>query len=370
MTRETKIGLLVGLAFIIVIGILLSDQLMRSTEPPPAPLATVGDTLRKGTVTPASSNPPITRVVPQPADASPETAVPTKDEITRPQPPVTIVEIKPGANAAGGGNVVIGPGNSNYSPAGQQGLPIAPAGQAGRAVGLIGADDSAAAARKPAPGAGDGTRGRSIADVAAAMGETLVGPDGQPLRANPQGLAPMPPVYPVDPRQLQQQQAREAAATAGVKQYKAEAGDSLSKIAARFLGADTKANREAIVKANPFMAENPEMIIAGRTYTIPGGSAAAQAQAPTQSQPRAAAPKPQQPAAERAERTPIKASAAEYWYQVQKGDTLMKIAKEQLGDVHTVAAIKELNREHVKDWNKLLVGTKLRLPAKPVAMAR
>ena len=36
MTRETKIGLLVGLAFIIVIGILLSDQLMRATEAPPA----------------------------------------------------------------------------------------------------------------------------------------------------------------------------------------------------------------------------------------------------------------------------------------------------------------------------------------------
>ena len=34
MTRETKIGLLVGLAFIIVIGILLSDHLTSSTEPP------------------------------------------------------------------------------------------------------------------------------------------------------------------------------------------------------------------------------------------------------------------------------------------------------------------------------------------------
>src|SRR4051812_14950699 len=102
MTRETKIGLLVGLAFIIVIGILLSDQLMRSTEPPPAPLASVGDTLRRGTVTPASHNPPVTRVVPQQADASPDTAVPTKDEITRPQPPVTIVEVRPGANENNG----------------------------------------------------------------------------------------------------------------------------------------------------------------------------------------------------------------------------------------------------------------------------
>src|SRR4051812_20814450 len=151
MTRETKIGLLVGLAFIIVIGILLSDQLMRSTEPPAAPLASVADTLRKGTVTPASNNPPVTRVVPQVQDVSPETAVPTKDEITRPQPPVTIVEIKPGANA-GGGNVVIGPGNSNLASRGQNPLPIAPPGQAGRAVGLIGSEQQQQQGNRPPAG--------------------------------------------------------------------------------------------------------------------------------------------------------------------------------------------------------------------------
>ena len=33
MTRETKIGMLVGLAFIIVIGILLSDHMTSTTEP-------------------------------------------------------------------------------------------------------------------------------------------------------------------------------------------------------------------------------------------------------------------------------------------------------------------------------------------------
>ena len=36
MTRETKIGLLVGLAFIIVIGILLSDHLTTRGELPAA----------------------------------------------------------------------------------------------------------------------------------------------------------------------------------------------------------------------------------------------------------------------------------------------------------------------------------------------
>src|SRR5258706_12041143 len=112
MTRETKIGLLVGLAFIIVIGILLSDQLMRSTEPPAAPLANVGDTLRKGTTTPASHNRPAPVAVSS-QDAAPENEVPTRDEITRRPPPVTFVQIGRGGADAGGSNVGIGSAGQN-----------------------------------------------------------------------------------------------------------------------------------------------------------------------------------------------------------------------------------------------------------------
>ena len=42
MTRETKISLLVGLAFIIVIGILLSDHFRATQELPPAVLVAGG----------------------------------------------------------------------------------------------------------------------------------------------------------------------------------------------------------------------------------------------------------------------------------------------------------------------------------------
>ena len=359
MTRETKIGLLVGLAFIIVIGILLSDQLMRSTEPPPAALSSVADTLRKGTVTPASNNPPVTRVVQQTAqDVSPETAVPTREEITRPQPPVTIVEIRPGGNASNGANnngggVVIGPGNTNNVHQGQG--PVAPLGQAGRAVGLIGADQQAGRSQ---PGTNGGLH-NSLAEAAAALGETLVGPDGQPLRAT-HGLTPMPPVYPQDPSQAR---TGTGPGAVSMKQHKAEVGDSLSRMASRFMGSDTKANRDAIIKANPTLEANPDMIIAGRTYSIPVTAptgAAAQGPAVRQAPPAPATTADRTPA-------PIKAAGGEYFYQVKPGDSLTKIAKEQLGDATTVSAIKELNRDVVKDWNRLNVGTKLKLPAKPLA---
>ena len=52
MTRETKIGLLVGLAFIIVIGILLSDHMASTTEPTQAALDNAAATSRTAIVVP------------------------------------------------------------------------------------------------------------------------------------------------------------------------------------------------------------------------------------------------------------------------------------------------------------------------------
>src|SRR5207237_10110271 len=86
MTRETKIGLLVGLAFIIVIGILLSDHFRGATEPPTAPLDTVGRNVRTATATPgANSNPPVVVVKPE---VSPEHTLQQPREIDPPPSPV------------------------------------------------------------------------------------------------------------------------------------------------------------------------------------------------------------------------------------------------------------------------------------------
>src|SRR4029434_246271 len=57
MTRETKIGLLVGLAFIIVIGILLSDHMTSTTQPPQAALAESASNVRESVTAPAPTNP-------------------------------------------------------------------------------------------------------------------------------------------------------------------------------------------------------------------------------------------------------------------------------------------------------------------------
>src|SRR5690348_1069833 len=93
MTRATKIGLLVGLAFIIVIGILLSDHLTPPGELPAAQLTHVGDNVRSASAVPVPSNPPITPVA-VPNNVAPANPVPTHDELNI-TPATAIVKVGP-----------------------------------------------------------------------------------------------------------------------------------------------------------------------------------------------------------------------------------------------------------------------------------
>ena len=96
MTRETKIGLLVGLAFIIVIGILLSDHLTSTNEPMQAQLAQAGGNVRSAVTVPGASTSPLAINNPAPQHVAPVQPVPTKEELTPKQPPVEIVQIGAG----------------------------------------------------------------------------------------------------------------------------------------------------------------------------------------------------------------------------------------------------------------------------------
>ena len=57
MTREAKIGLLVALAFLLVIGILLSDHVTTATRQPQATLAGVQSNIRDGLAAPGANAP-------------------------------------------------------------------------------------------------------------------------------------------------------------------------------------------------------------------------------------------------------------------------------------------------------------------------
>ena len=152
---------------------------------------------------------------------------------------------------------------------------------------------------------------------------------------------------------------------AGMKQYVAVDGDTLSKIAGRFFGSNTKANRDAIVAANPSLKQDPNKVLVGHTYNIPTAATGVPASAGMTAQ--LPAPAPAQPfqAQPIAQTQPpiITANTNDNLYTVKDGDSLWKIATEQCGGPAAIPAIRDLNKDTIKGDN-VMVNTKIRLPNK------
>jgi nucleoid-associated protein YgaU len=144
-----------------------------------------------------------------------------------------------------------------------------------------------------------------------------------------------------------------ATAGADVTKYVAVEGDSVSKMAAKFLGGNTRANRDAICAANPALKQDANKVIVGRTYIIPAASSVA-----TVSPLSVPSPAPSTPVAQPA------AASGETWYTVKEGDSLWRIATEQCGGAAAIPAIKELNKDTLKGGETVIVNQKLKLPGK------
>jgi nucleoid-associated protein YgaU len=301
MTRETKIGLLVGLAFIIVIGILLSDHLTSSTEPPPAPLTATGNNTRRSMQVPGA-NPQANAPIVVPHNVPTQYTVPTPRDLQPPTPPSAIVKVSVGSANNDAQNQAT-PNDQAHSPEQQPNTPVDPSTSA-------------------------------IARVAEQHDEQLVNANPNSAQQTHNATTPTPAM--------------------GFKDYTAEAGDTVSKMAFKFFGNKNKASQDAIIHANPTLQQDPNRVMEGKHYRIP------------------ISPDPV-PTAGLAAVTPARSnvttSATEYSYTVKEGDSLWRIASEQLGNPGAVDAIKELNKDEIGDGSRIQVGVKLRLPGKPLARA-
>ena len=119
-----------------------------------------------------------------------------------------------------------------------------------------------------------------------------------------------------------------------LREYKAEPGDTVSRMARKFLGSGSKENLDAIVKVNPELRANPNKIVAGIVYKIPtqeSGATTVPLQQPI------VAPTP--PTADET-----------VTYTTKPGDSLWKIANTQCGSgsMTVVNRIRELNKDVIK----------------------
>ncbi len=304
MTRETKIGLLVGLAFIIVIGILLSDHFTTATQPHQAALITTIDDVLGSTRTMGPRR---------------QNSAPLDVPAVEPRGPILA---QPDPSLERRQHVDVGPSNRGQRIIDVTEQPVIPM--------------EPPIAQLPDVRNGVGGAGENI------LGHT-----------EPVVIAPEPATNNNSSNTSSNTAGARENVRENVKSYLAEPGDTLGKIAAKAMGKNTSANRDAIVKANPKLAENPNKVIIGESYNIPVQTTVASA----------TKPEPKEVAKEVA---PAAASNS-VEYVVKDGDNLHKIAREQCGSSSFVSQIQELNKDLLKGSDKLKINMKLRLPPKAVA---
>lgn len=341
MTRETKIGLLVGLAFIIVIGILLSDHINSSSDPAPAAIASVYDGVKSSVGAPDARNQGSVTVVTPPQPIIPSNPVPTMRDLLPPQ-------------NNGSSVISIGPGDDPSllpRPARTVQQPPDPIQVFPPSGNEVAGNETAASPQPNTPNTGVSN---PLTNIARQQGEDLV-----PIGGNGPVQLPSAP----QSNNVASAQKPAAPLPPGVKQIKAEEGDTVTKLAAKYMGANTKANREAIIKANPNLGPDGRKLFAGQTYLIPApdpaaaGPVAIAPQPPTARQAPTPTPAP----------SPAPVPAGVTMYTVQDNDSLWRIASEQLGAGNRWTEIRDLNPDVLKGGEQVHASMRLKLPPKTVA---
>lgn len=349
ITRDAKIGLLVVLAFCLIVGILLSEHVTTSTAPQQASLAQAGTSARRSTNAPAAVAPQLAAAVID-ADPQPKTPVVTRDVIDAPP---TVAQIAIGQPANGVMKVIR-----------VDAAPDAVAGAVQVAVPAVSQPTPAVAAPAIEPVK---IRDSTLVALAKQQGLELVAVDAK-AKTSP---AVSPTAEPM---------ALATKSNVRTKEFVAQPGDTLNKMAGRMLGSNTPANRQAIIDLNPSLQKNPERILVGAKYLVPADAWSAAMNVAVDEKPVAGKPFDAKPvdaktsAIDAAEAKVVAAAArlaksdrpavASVAYEVKSGDSLWKLAN---NDPAAFALIKAMNADVLKGGETVRVGQRLALPAKKKA---
>ncbi len=367
MTKETKIGLLVGLAFIILFAIILSEK-GAGPRPQGSPQFTQVDRTQRGVDRTGSSltdagklslpvEPvriePSRRTHTKPAPVATAAPADRRDEVSLPTLDPSLIGDK---TAAAGGN-------NTQSPV------IA----LGDFVGPVHTDEKSWSANIATA---DSSKSRRSSDLAASVKSLQTKLDSLAARTN----TATENVEAVEPAAVTEDSSATAAATGtGDGTYVVQPGDTLTTIAKRTCGHCGPSAIDSICTANAKTLKNRNSLVVGQKLIIPkpaGRVITASGEAETAPNAGLASAVPSKADAKKSASSKSKgaktvavAAGATRTYRVKAKDTLSRIAKEQLGDAKRYREIVELNRGVLGDHNRIRPGMKLKLPAGGAAAA-
>jgi len=339
MARETKVGLLAGLAFIICFAVILANRGQHG----PAPQAMSRYTLPS--VTPPGES--VVRPTVENAGRPPARQLPknefTSQRATADQQPTNLPRATRVSETRGDAGAAAEEAWIQAAHASARQLPddIPPAEKSATANGtsLISSSMDAGSRQQVLERRLD----ELAADVASEGKATSVriGEGKRPPVS--QGPSPSPPPRGKD-------------AVLRAARYTVKSGDTLSKIAAAHYDSGSPRFINAIFDANRSVLSSPDVLSIGAELVIPSIQG--------EQESRSAPPLPN------TERKAPRSGPAEHptadtghkWYQIKKRDRYASIAREQLGDESRWPEIYELNRDKFPDPGLIREGVRIKLP--------
>lgn len=375
MARETKVGLLAGLAFIICFAVILAN---RGSNAPPGLaksfLPKGGLDLPKlvqrqqGTV--AEANTSARNRNNQPARPSQQSPLVASSDLHQ-------THIPNGIKVA----------TETVPPSGRE-LPLVSV--------------THAAAPNSLPTLEDNTRPvAALNDIHASLNEALrskqpVDParrQEEQVTISPVPLASAPPSQPI----IDQPPIQTAEFTSEPEgtSHTVKPSETLSSIASRHYGTKSKNAVDAIFEANRNQLKDPNSVRAGMVLTVPklDGTRIEKSQADEKGNPstiqkdllakstnRGETRKEKMPSAKTVDKKVVrkvsdkpgeggKSALGFKWYQVKKNDRFASIAREQLGDSGRWPEVYELNKDKFPDPQKIREGVRIKLPTTTLAEA-
>lgn len=369
MTRETKVGLLVGMGIILLIGIVVSDHLSKVQQQPPANFTDMSRETFDSLITNNRSNSlPSSVPVPTPARA---TLMDRPDPMPLPSEVITPVEARPGMVEETARHRYQPPATSSFSPEPTEPSRVPEAQPRIRRTQDMSEEQAIAS---------NNTRDRIVPPMAVridpqprttgmyhtvASGENLYliakryYGDGELWRlirdANPRlvqdnGTIMLSSRLLIPSKQQVQQHRNDATlsrpAVSVQRQITVESGDTLSELAKKHLG--SAGDWDELLAANSDKITRPEELRVGMTLRLPAKAidpAIGQQPQTTQANPRT-----------------NQTTTNPKTYTVESGDTLSSIAAQTMGSANKWHKLYEHNKSAIKDPDSLTVGTTIKIP--------